>query len=255
MIFNFKQYLISKIGNNVIINKILSYFGYKMQMIGFDFHDIPEKSKQIYKIVKPYTMTGENNVYTMCSLVDYIEKRNITGDIVECGVWKGGMMMTALLSLNDSRRHIYLYDTFQGMSIPSESDGVYANNYYTNTLLKDGTSDWCRGELSDVMRNIERCNYDSKKIHYVKGKVEDTIPKTLPNKDIAILRLDTDWYESTKHELIHLYPLVVKGGIVIIDDYGAWQGSKKAVDEYFKENNLTYYLHRIDNSARYFIKY
>lgn len=87
----------------------------------------------------------------------------------------------------------------------------------------------------------------------LKGKVEDTIPNVLPDT-ISLLRLDTDWYESTKHELTYLYPKLTKKGILLIDDYGYWQGSKKAVDEYIEEEKLSIFLNRIDLSGRLAVK-
>jgi O-methyltransferase len=85
------------------------------------------------------------------------------------------------------------------------------------------------------------------------GKVEDTFPKDTPDK-IAILRLDTDWYESTRHELIHLYPKLSIGGVLIIDDYGHWEGARKAVDEYINDNTLRILLNRIDYTGRIAVK-
>jgi hypothetical protein len=105
--------------------------------------------------------------------------------------------------------------------------------------------------MEDVRANLLSTGYPAEKIHLIKGKVEDTIPGTLP-RGLSILRLDTDWYESTRHELIHLYPLLHPKGVLIIDDYGDWQGAKKAVDEYFKESEI--FLHRIDRTGRIAIK-
>ena len=85
-------------------------------------------------------------------------------------------------------------------------------------------------------------------INFVRGKVEDTIPKNMPEK-IALLRLDTDWYESTYHELKYLFPLLSKNGVLIIDDYGHWKGAKKAVDQYFGENNIQIFLKKIPSKA------
>jgi hypothetical protein len=104
-----------------------------------------------------------------------------------------------------------------------------------------------------VKLNIESTNYPKNLVHFVKGKVEDTIPQTMPEK-IAILRLDTDWYESTYHELKHLFPKLVKGGIIIIDDYGHWKGAREAVDQYFTENGIHILLNRIDYTGRIGIK-
>lgn len=251
-----KNFLVKKLANNLVTNKILASLGYKMQMIGLDHNDLPDSFKTLYRAVKPYTMCGEDSVYTMASLVDYIEEHDISGDIVECGVWRGGMMMAAALSLKSYDRHLYLYDTFTGMDKPNEDvDGLRSITIYNDSVLKDGTSSWCRAHLEDVTKNMGTCGYDHSKIHYIKGRVEDTIPSKSPRGDIAILRLDTDWYSSTKHELDHLFDKVVVGGAVIIDDYGAWQGSRSATDKFILERGLKYHLHRIDSSARYFIKY
>jgi hypothetical protein len=111
------------------------------------------------------------------------------------------------------------------------------------------TEKWCYASIEDVRQNILSTGYPEEKIYLVKGKVEHTIPKILPEK-LSLLRLDTDWYESTKHELIHLCPQLSPEGILIIDDYGHWQGARKAVDEYFAEQNRKIYLHRIDYTGR-----
>jgi hypothetical protein len=95
--------------------------------------------------------------------------------------------------------------------------------------------------------------YPEERIHFVPGRVEETLPQNAP-KDIALLRLDTDWYASTKHELQHLYPRLVPGGVLIVDDYGYWQGARQAVDEYLSENGLALLLNRIDHTARIAVK-
>jgi hypothetical protein len=109
------------------------------------------------------------------------------------------------------------------------------------------------GSLEEVKRNLYSTGYPKDKLHFIEGKVENTIPGFSP-EEIALLRLDTDWYESTKHELVHLYPRLVQNGILIVDDYGHWKGSAKAVDEYIKEKNLCVYLNRIDYSGRLAVK-
>ena len=107
--------------------------------------------------------------------------------------------------------------------------------------------------LEEVQKNMSLTKYPTEKIHFVKGKVEDTIPDKAPEK-IAILRLDTDWYESTKHELEYLFPRLIEGGILIIDDYGHFEGSRIAVDEYLEKNNIHDFLHRIDYTGRLLVK-
>lgn len=206
---------------------------------------------KIYEKCKPFTMTSPERMFSLHKAVEYIIGHKIEGDFVECGVWKGGsaMMMAHSLLLSNTQRDIYLYDTFEGMSEPNEKDKDLHGNS-ADKLLKESNkysdrSIWCYSTLEQVQQNIYSTNYRKDKIHFVKGKVEETIPNTVPQK-IALLRLDTDWFDSTYHELIHLYPLLSNKGILIIDDYGHWEGARKAVDQYFKEKNIFPLMHRID---------
>jgi O-methyltransferase len=215
----------------------------------------------IYNLCKPYTMTGIERMYSLFSAVKYIIENNIQGSFVECGVWRGGSAMLVAKMLtrrNITDRKIYLFDTFEGMSKPTKDDTDFTGKDAA-TLLKDNAGNkeesvWCLADLSDVQNNMRLTNFTSEKIIYVKGKVEETIPASNPAEQIALLRLDTDWYESTKHELIHLYPKLVKDGVLIIDDYGHWEGCRKAVDEYLTENNVNMFLSRIDYTGRIGIK-
>lgn len=222
--------------------------------------DFEKDTLDTYHKVKPFTMTSPERIASLCNAVRYIVDNNIEGDFVECGVWRGGSTMAAIDTLMKSGktdREIYLYDTFEGMSEPTEADKVFtgtsANELMENTDKLDASSVWCYSALEEVQQNVHSLNYPDAKVHYVKGKVEDTIPGTLPGK-IALLRLDTDWYESTAHELKYLYPLLVKGGVIIIDDYGHWEGARKAVDEYIKNEKLALLLSRIDYTGRIGVK-
>ena len=215
----------------------------------------------VYDKIRLYTMTSIERVSALVLSVEYVIKKNIPGSFVECGVWKGGSVMAIALTLRElgiTNRSIYLYDTFEGMSEPTDKDerafdGVKALNLL-NSQINNKTNDatWAYSSIDEVKYNIARTGYNSDNIYFIKGKIEDTIPNTTPSQ-IALLRLDTDWYESTKHELIHLYPLLSKGGVLIIDDYGYWKGSKDATDEYFSEDNFTL-ISRIDDTGRLIIK-
>ncbi|WDZ99206.1 TylF/MycF/NovP-related O-methyltransferase [Mucilaginibacter sp. SJ] len=223
--------------------------------------DFDKATLDTYHKVKPYTMTTPERIASLCNAVNYLVKNNIQGDFVECGVWRGGSTMAAidtLIKAGDTKRDIYLYDTFEGMSEPTELDKVFtgtgADELMNSSQKEDPTSVWCYSALEEVQANVGTLKYPKQLVHYVKGKVEDSIPQTLPGK-IALLRLDTDWYESTKHELEHLYPLLVPGGIIIIDDYGHWEGARKAVDEYIESNKLPLLLNRIDYTGRIGVKY
>ncbi len=225
-----------------------------------DVHsDFEEIHNTIWEEVNKNTMTSMERIFGLIEAVKYVTKFNIPGDIVECGVWKGGSMMAVaktLVRANDTSRQLYLYDTYEGMSEPTEADANFQNESAKSLLDKSdkGTSHvWAYSALETVQQGMVATNYPTGNIHYVKGKVEDTIPKEVPEK-IALLRLDTDWYESTKHELIHLFPRLQAGGVLIIDDYGFWKGARKAVDEYFAENNIRILLCRMDNTGRIAIK-
>jgi O-methyltransferase len=210
--------------------------------------------------VQPYTMTSPERVNSLIEAVSYIVANNIDGAMVECGVWKGGSSMAIMMTLKKlmaESRELYLYDTFAGMNAPTDEDisfdGEKAITQFNETKISDDTSDWCLSSLAEVTKNVFSTGYPQDKIHFVTGKVEDTIPVNMPKK-IALLRLDTDWYESTKHELTHLFPLLQQNGVLIIDDYGYWNGARKAVDEYISGKNICILLNRIDNSGRIAIK-
>ena len=216
--------------------------------------DLTDREIEIVESVRPYTMTGDERVATLMNAVGYIIEHKIPGNIAECGVWRGGSMMAvarALMSHGDSSRHLYLYDTFEGMSEPTEHDKSLSGEPAKSLLDRDpvGTGIWCLASIEEVRTNILSTGYPDERVHFIKGKVEETLPFVLPDR-LALLRLDTDWYESTKHELIHLFPLLDSRGLLIIDDYGYWPGARKATDEYFSEHKLNLYLHRVDYSCR-----
>jgi O-methyltransferase len=221
--------------------------------------DFSQEEIELFNLVSPYTMTSKERVFALIHAVKYISRRKIPGDIVECGVWKGGSMMAiakTLLTEQDGNRDLYLFDTFSGMSEPSKEDLDFSGQEAANLLDSSSKEDvwiWCNAPMEGVQNVMSKTGYDQDKIHFIQGKVEDTLPSNRPNK-IALLRLDTDWYESTRHELIHLFPLLSTDGVIIIDDYGYWQGAKKAVDEYFEEHNIKILLNRIDATGRIAIK-
>jgi len=241
-----------------IVKKISHSLGYQINReIPTDFSNDDIK---IINSVRSYTMTSAERISSLNASVRYVIKNEIPGDIVECGVWKGGSMMAVaktLLELGNQEKELYLFDTFEGMTEPKRidisNDKINAIKEFDNTKIGVDSSTWCRAPIDDVKFNIFSIGYEKKKIHFIKGKVEDTLP-TDKIKNISILRLDTDWYKSTKHELIHLFPKISKGGVLILDDYGFWQGAKQAVDEYISENNIKILLNRIDHTGRIAIK-
>lgn len=246
-----------------IIKKIAKKLGFDINRYHMEeiySADVSASLIEVYKKVKPYTMTSPERVFALCEAVKYIHEKNIEGDIVECGVWKGGSMMAVaetLLRSGDTSRNLYLFDTFEGMAPPTDKDvdiaGVTAESLLEQSDKMKDESVWCCASLEIVKSAVNSVGYPGEKIHFVKGMVEQTIPLNAPDK-IALLRLDTDWYESTKHEMVHLFPRLSIGGVLIIDDYGHWQGARKAVDEYLAKNNVKILLNRIDYTGRIAVK-
>ena len=205
--------------------------------------------------LQAYTMTSPHRVAALCLAIDYVSRRKVPGDIVECGVWKGGSSMAAAWSLlrgGDTSRTLHLFDTFEGMPPPIDLDRRHDGEAAAEILAAHDMDShyWARSPLDEVKAALT--GYPVEKIKFIQDKVEDTIPAASPGT-IAILRLDTDWYESTRHELEHLYPLLAEGGALIVDDYGFWQGARRAVDEYFADRQPIL-LNRIDADSRICIK-
>jgi hypothetical protein len=210
---------------------------------------------EIIDAVRPYTMTTAQRIRALLEATRYVARYQIKGDMVECGVWRGGSMMAVALMLDrlgDEGRTLYLYDTFAGMTGPSQEDTDY-KGLSASERLRRGSPAYeetlCLASLEEVQTNLGSVGYRGGEVRYLVGPVEETIPATVPDQ-IALLRLDTDWYESTKHELVHLFPLIVNGGVLILDDYGYWEGVKKAVDEYVEATGTPLLLNRIDHGAR-----
>ncbi len=243
-----------------LLSGLINLSGYKFQISKVDAIGIPIENQEIYNAVKNYTMTSPERVSALIDSVRYVIKNNIEGAFVECGVWKGGSAMTVALTLKSLGivdRDIYLFDTFEGMPEPGQSDisigGDKATDTFNRLRLNDDSSAWCFSPINEVIENMNITGYPAERIKLIKGKVEETVPANMPSI-ISLLRLDTDWYDSTKHELINMYPVLTKNGVLIIDDYGFWQGAKKAVDEYIESNSLSLYLHRVDDTGRVAIK-
>lgn len=222
--------------------------------------DFDPESAAIIRAVRAYTMTSPERLYSLIQAVRYMSAAAIPGDIVECGVWRGGSMMAvalALIECKDAARDLFLFDTFEGMAPPTERDvaidGQSASKLLDSHRKTESDSVWCYATLDQVRDAMSGTGYRAEKIHCVKGKVEDTIPSCAPPK-IALLRLDTDWYESTRHELEHLFPRLAKGGVLVIDDYGHWKGAREAVDEYLRAKGIKLLLNRIDYTGRIAVK-
>lgn len=214
----------------------------------------------LYAHCAPYTMTSRERMYALWQAVNHVTASGVEGDIVECGVWRGGSAMLAAMTLaerGDVDRRVWLYDTFEGMPAPGPMDAIGAEGEdpHAEWASRDAGdhNEWCHSPLEEVQANMRATGFPLERIEFVAGKVEETIPATSPER-IAVLRLDTDWYESTRHELAHLYPRLAPGGVLLIDDYGHWDGARRAVDEFLAESGTQILLARIDQTGRMGVK-
>lgn len=212
--------------------------------------DFGQREIEIIETVRSETLTSVERIVALVRAARYVSASGIPGAFVECGVWRGGSSMAALLAFLDAGdrvRPAVLFDTFAGMTPPTDIDVDYTGQ---PAAIRMHAEPNLRAEASlNVVRgNIERTGYPAALVRFVVGRVEDTIPQEAPDR-IALLRLDTDWYESTRHELEHLFPRLSIGGVLIIDDYGYWQGSRRAVDEYLANHDTSLFLARIDKDA------
>ena len=225
------------------------------------FHsDLESDFLELWERVRSYTMISPERAYAIYSAIHYLVKAGISGALVECGVWKGGatmLMALTLLKLDAANRELYLFDTFQGMTPPTEKDTVaWSGQSVQEKWAEDQRGEknnfgWWAVSRQEVVKNLISTGYPKELILAVEGDVATTIPAQSP-EGIALLRLDTDWYESTLHELRHLYPRLQGGGVLLLDDYGHFTGARKAVDEYFEDTPI--FLHRDDYTGRSMVK-
>lgn len=221
--------------------------------------DFSASDVEILQLVSSYTLTSMERIYALCRAVEYVIEHDVPGDIVECGVWRGGSMMAVartLIRLGAAPRRLHLFDTFDGMSAPTDMDTSFTGESAQSLLAAEDRSSsdiWACCPLDAVKQAMGSVGYDERHIVYVQGKVEDTLPMNAPEQ-ISLLRLDTDWYESTRHELECLFPRLAVGGVLIIDDYGHWKGARRAVDEYFERHHTRILLNRIDYTGRIAVK-
>jgi O-methyltransferase len=265
-IFNFLGLHISKFGKR----ENVSFYDDYNKKIGYEFE---KEANEVIKIVRKQTMLPYINLVTLYEQVLHCERNNIEGDFIECGVWKGGaigLMAFANMQYSRQRRTLHLFDVFDDISAPDEIiDGKKAiedikelagvnANIHGELKSQKGIYDKFggHGTIEECQFLIEKIiNYPENKVNYHKGWFQETLPEKANSIDkIAILRLDGDWYASTKICLEYLFDKVVPGGFIIIDDYGLYSGCKKAVDEFLKKQGANYYINYSSWACRYIIK-
>jgi O-methyltransferase len=221
--------------------------------------DVEPRFHALYERCKDYSMTSAERLYALYKSIEYIVAGDIPGDVAECGVWRGGscmLMSLALLELGSTERRILMFDTFEGHPQPTADKDI---DIWGNRGIDEWQAHvrnderWAFVSVDEVRANLQATGYPVDRLMLIQGMVEETVPRHLPDQ-LAILRLDTDWYESTRVALLHLYPRLAPGGVLIIDDYGHYKGQREAVDEYFSAMGRRPLFHRIDYSCRVGVK-
>ena len=168
------------------------------------------------------------------------EVASIEGDIVECGCYNGG---SAAILARASQKRIWLFDSFEGLPAPTKEDGQATIDRYS--------VGWDKGSIEKVHQAFSLLGVPQVRYICVKGWFQETLPKSSIGK-IALLHVDADWYESVKLVLGRFYHDIQPGGYIVIDDYGHWEGCRKAVDEFLASINPAVQLRRVDEDAVYF---
>ena len=223
--------------------------------------DLEDEFLRLFDLCRAETMTSTDRMYALYKATCHVVERDIPGDLVECGVWRGGsvmLMALTLLSRGCTDRTIWLYDTFAGVTPPGDEDVQAMSGRRAGDILNENERSaddpfWGIASRAVVESNLRRTGYPMNQFRLVEGDVLSTIPAEAP-ATLSLLRLDTDWYKSTKHELNELYPRLSRGGILIIDDYGYWRGARKATDEFFLSLDDRPLLNRIDYTGRICVK-
>ncbi|WP_198038137.1 TylF/MycF/NovP-related O-methyltransferase [Skermanella stibiiresistens] len=210
-------------------------------------HFVESEFADLWSRFRDRTMVPWSVLYSAYRAARHVAEAGIPGDIVECGVWRGGcaaVMAEALALAGVTDRRVLLFDTFAGMTEPDERDWMVgapekqAAPIY-RARRQEGFTDWAFATRDEAVATLRETSYPFHNFVLIKGAVEETIPTKVPDLgDIAVLRLDTDFHQSTKHELEHFYPRLVSGGVLICDDYGWWNGARLAFDEYMADNKL-----------------
>src|SRR3990167_1977682 len=246
------------------IEKLLLSFGYGLVRVSKERTYPVELSEQDVNVLKyvqenRLTMASSERLVSTLMACNYVQRSGIDGDFVECGVWRGGNSIVAadVFRRRGGLKKIWMFDTFSGMTAPTALD-VSRNGEQAMHKYRSGSrethNEWCYASLDDVRKQFMEASLLSDNVHFVEGDVSVTLKdvKNLPDR-ISVLRLDTDWYESTKLELEVLYPRLEPGGVLIVDDYGHWGGARRAVDEYFK-NYASPFFQVIDYAGRAGVK-
>jgi O-methyltransferase len=196
-------------------------------------------------IAEDCSLSDRNRLLGLQRVAEQVAKGKLTGDLVECGVFRGGsaVVIAERLLPQSPERKIWLFDCFEGMPDPGVEDPPeaweYAGKFASSELI--------------VLDTFKKSKLPLNQVEIVVGRYEDVLPTFKPFP-ISLLHIDCDWYDPVKLCLKTFYEWVVSGGAIVFDDYGFWSGCRKAVDEFLAEHSIDIRLTAIDSTSHYFFK-
>jgi hypothetical protein len=206
---------------------------------------------EILQTVRPYTMVSEAGIALVAREAVRLIAEKIPGVLVECGVWKGGSSLAMLLAqrmvFGRVVRPVYLLDSFEGLPPVTARDGPLANDWQRQanpTTFHDN----CRASREELTATLNRLGFTAEEARVIPGWFEQTVPDlaaALQADGIALLRLDGDWYDSTMVCLERLVPITAEDGLIVVDDYYAWDGCARALHDFLSRWDLPYRIRSV----------
>lgn len=223
------------------MNRILQYIKSKAFKVNTNNSTLDFPSE--ISVLNSYSMSGIHVLKKQFALAQDITQRNIEGDFVECGVCNGGSAATISLAFINSNKKAWLYDSFQGLPEPEEIDGVLAKDYVGAFL----------GLEEKVKEAMEIAHFPKERYLIQKGWFADTFQEPLPEM-ISFLHIDSDWYDSVMLCLDTFYDLVSTGGIILLDDFGHWEGCREAFYDFAQKRGIKPLLERFGHTQAFWVK-
>ena len=220
-----------------------------------DYPDVSDWKKEIVITSSPFSCSNLEAMLRLIGNVEHIIKCDVPGDFVECGVFMGGSCIVIAQTLRHLRvedRAIWMFDTFEGVPEPNETEIDGEGNNLRKWYLETQQKGWCYSSKHTVSNNMRKFAFNGE-VHLIPGLVEDTIPRIGPNT-IALLRIDVDLEDPTRHILEHMYPRLSTNGHIIFDDYGHFPDVKSTVDEYLAIHAPNIYLDRVNRTVMHGVK-
>lgn len=201
-----------------------------------------EKHAGLIRAVRPYTICSKRKLLTLINLAEMLNRQGVEGDFVECGTFNGGSAALMARCMGP-QRHLWMYDSFQGMPTPGEQDTAESQAYAGQYV----------GSVAKVREALARVGAAPANFTIREGWFQDTFAQPLPER-VALLHCDADWYDSVRLVLETFYPRIPQGGCVVLDDFGCWEGCREAFYDFCTATGEKPLLERVSRDQAYWIR-